>query len=83
MMTESACSDEQERLNYTASTFTGTTSNPSFKTSRPTEETLDDKIETVYTELGGMGRMQIFALIAMILCLSGANWWFYIQGYLT
>ena len=39
--------------------------------------------EKVYQELGGFGRFQIFATIALQLGMSGPMWWFNQLGYLT
>lgn len=47
------------------------------------QEKLEDKIEIVYKDLGGLGKFQVFAMLTLLLGLSGQNWWFYEIGYLS
>mmetsp|Transcript_1601 Transcript_1601/g.2370 ORF Transcript_1601/g.2370 Transcript_1601/m.2370 type:complete len:300 (-) Transcript_1601:727-1626(-) len=44
---------------------------------------IEDKIEQIYQDIGGLGKFQVFATITFLLGLSGQNWWFYVLGYLT
>ena len=47
------------------------------------QEPLEEKIENVYQDLGGVGKFQVFAMVTLLLGLSGQNWWFYEIGYLS
>ncbi len=43
---------------------------------------VDDKVDKIFNQIGGFGRFQLFAVIAIVLGLSGPNWFWYEVGYL-
>ena len=65
------------RLNENSSTLTDQTK------SVLEHESLDDKIDKMYQDLGGFSKFQFFAVFALLLGHSGQNFQFMIIGYLT
>lgn len=47
------------------------------------EEELGVKVDRIYAELGGVGRFQWYALVALLTGMTGPAWWFFEVGYFT